>query len=223
MLQKAILRGQYLLNDGYNAYFMRTRGIKDSAFVPVNELRTGSENLPYAQAYATVWLRNIDRLIAAARIDPAQFDFLDVGCGKGVAALYARDRFKFARVGGFDFDDHLVATARRNLVLSSVKGEIDFFAGDAAEIRLPARRTFYFLFNPFGAAVLQRFVDNNLETLRSTGSVIGYANCREMQVFDGIEGVTVNHVKGHRCAALTFRPREYTNQTSRAIGELVTD
>lgn len=205
-MNKIILRYQYLINDIYNAYFRWSRSIVDNESVPASELATTSPYLYDARPFATVWLRNIDRLIRTAGIEPEKFEFVDVGCGKGVSTLYAQDKFRFSRVSGFDFDQGLVSIAKANRDGSSVRKReaITFFAGDAAQIKLPATRSFCFLFNSFGADVLRLFLANNLDMLRETRSVIGYANCHELHVFDEIKDVTVRRVKWHRCATISF-------------------
>ena len=200
------LRWQYLLNDAYNTYFRRSRRIADAGFVPVSGLTTDSEYVTDARASATVWLRNIDRLIKASGIDTRKFHFLDVGCGKGVSTLYAQDQFRFAGMSGFDFDERLLAIAKENRDRSRVrnKAAVNFFSGDAGKIRIPEQRTFCFLFNPFGPVVLNLFIANNIDMLRSTGSVIGYANCRELHVLDRFPGVRINKVERFNSAAVSF-------------------
>lgn len=200
------LRLKYLINEGYNDYFLRSRRIADSSNIPVTELQTESGYLAHAQPSVAAWLLNINRLIQVGQIDAAQFDFLDVGCGKGIAAIYAKDRFPFRKVAGFDFDKRLTEIACSNRDGARVVGResIHFYHADAAEIRLPHQRTFCFLFNPFDATVLRLFVNNNLHMLRETGSVIAYANCKALHVLESFSGARIFRITKYNCALVRF-------------------
>jgi len=201
------LRLRYMINDSYNRRYVRSRQIFDAASVVPESLTNASPNREFSTPFMTVWLKNIDRIIAGARVDCRLFHFLDVGCGKGVAAIYARDRFQFASVSGFDFEDPMVNIAKSNLALCRARrpiGHVEFFHQDAGEIALPKRRWFVFMFNPFSAPVMERFLANNITVLRETGSVVGYANSREIDVIKNFAPRSITEIPRYRCAVIKF-------------------
>ncbi len=91
-----------------------------------------------------------------------QFAFVDAGCGKGRAVLLAL-QFPFRRVMGVELSPGLAAVAQANLekfrapwrrvgVLAEV------MAGDATEFPVPQGPVVFFLYHPFAAPVMKKFL-----------------------------------------------------------------
>ena len=98
--------------------------------------------------------------------------FLDVGAGKGRAMLLA-SRFPFSRVHGVELNRSLAAVARRNIALWQADREAEALApitleeADASCAPLPAEPTLAYLFHPFEAKILRRFLRHVLASLRA--------------------------------------------------------
>jgi len=96
--------------------------------------------------------------------------FLDLGCGKGrLLALAARQPFR--KIIGVDISDKLCARAERNL--RRLRGtlqcqDFEVIKCDAADYEVPPEVTVIFLFNPFGAPVIARVVENIKKSLIAT-------------------------------------------------------
>lgn len=94
---------------------------------------------------------------------PRTGTFVDYGSGKGRVLLLALAS-GFPRVVGVEFSPELCVIARRNL--AKVKHRLRsttsaaVIEGDAAEFAIGADQTVFYLYNPFGAAVLERVVAN---------------------------------------------------------------
>lgn len=88
--------------------------------------------------------------------------FVDLGCGKGRAVLLA-SRCGFREVVGVELNPALAATARANanlwIAAGKARSPIRIEQGDAAEFVWPASPCLVFLFNPFGANIMQRLAD----------------------------------------------------------------
>jgi SAM-dependent methyltransferase len=95
--------------------------------------------------------------IENAGIDPKDFSFIDIGCGKGRALIIA-SQHNFADLTGVDYSQKLCDIARANLEKLRVSARI--ICQDALRFEVPARDVFVFLFNPFRPAVLQKVLDN---------------------------------------------------------------
>jgi SAM-dependent methyltransferase len=97
----------------------------------------------------------------AAPID--QTTFVDVGAGMGRAMLLAAE-MPFHSVIGIELNPTLVRIARRNLALwrkaGRAQASMRIVCGDAAEFAFPDGPCLAFLFNPFGAPVMQRLLRN---------------------------------------------------------------
>lgn len=149
---------------------VRTRGIiaagRGSDAAP-------KEAVAHATAYQAVWCRNLRVLIREARSYANPDTFVDIGSGKGKACFYAARRF--ARVIGVEYSEPLLHCAQVNLRHSG-KRNIEFIHADAANYDVPDLQCLVFLFNPFDAVILERFISNNLARLHSKGSLVAYAN-----------------------------------------------
>jgi SAM-dependent methyltransferase len=122
------------------------------------------------------------KILKRLAVEPKEFTFLDIGCGKGKALILAAQR-GFSAVIGVEVDTHLALIARDNLSRFAVNGRVD--AVDAARMQLPHGQLFVFLANPFGEATLRAV----LERLRASLSaqprraLVVYANPRQHHVF----------------------------------------
>ena len=133
----------------------------------------------------TVWFSTLSSLVeeAAARgLHRATIQFIDVGCGVGLAALFAVEALGFASATGIEYDEDRVHEARalisRASVESTTKDHVSIVHADAATYRLPESTggsRFIFIFNAFGPQSLHAFLQNNLAGFTSV-DVIGLAN-----------------------------------------------
>jgi precorrin-6B methylase 2 len=146
-----------------------TRGVLPPAAGGDAQSRAAS----HATSYQAVWTRNLRVLLREARKVLRADTFVDVGAGTGKACIYAAPHF--AQVIGVEYAPQLVEEARRNQQRAR-RDNITFVLADAAEYDLPDAPALVFLFNPFDAVILGRFLARNRERIRAHGSVIAYAN-----------------------------------------------
>lgn len=96
------------------------------------------------------------------------FVFLDVGSGKGRALLIASS-LPFKKVIGVELSPELHALASRNI--GRFRGgtrkcpNISSYCGDATIFPLPSENTVLFLYNPFKAPVMERFLAHVRDSL----------------------------------------------------------
>ena len=118
--------------------------------------------------------------------------FLDVGAGKGRAMLLA-SQFPFLRVEGIELNPTLVTTAQANIdhwhadTLSSQLAPLHLTHGDATHHPLPSAPTLAFLFHPFEATILRKFlrhVDRSVTKHKHPFDLI-YANAEHDSLLDG--------------------------------------
>lgn len=84
-------------------------------------------------------------------IDPSDFSFVDLGCGKGRVLLLASE-LPFQRVVGVEISAELCAAARRNAQLyrpPSRKTEIEIHDGDATKFEFPETNLLVHMYHPF--------------------------------------------------------------------------
>lgn len=169
-------------NSEYNARWILSEGLVGEGMVSKDELDVEESVKLDASPFMVVWLKNIDRLCSQL---PDDFEFnkyvlVDVGCGSGISTIYFYRKYSFKYVKGFDFSASLIKTAEENkrqlLLLGGNVKPLAFEVGDAKSYRLPQEPLVMFMFNPFGWETMKVFIENNIETLRKTKSLLLYAN-----------------------------------------------
>jgi len=96
-------------------------------------------------------------------IDYSQFDFIDLGCGKGRALLLASD-YPFRRILGVELFPEYQQICEENIQKYQSPSQqcfkIESLCADARDFRFPAVPTVLFLFNPLPEPGLQVVVRN---------------------------------------------------------------
>ena len=98
-----------------------------------------------------------------AGVDPSEFTFVDLGCGKGRVLLIAAER-PFERIVGVEISSDLAAIARANVACYRPESrrvrEIQVVNADATDFDMPDANLLVHLYHPFEpvitAAVMQR-------------------------------------------------------------------
>jgi SAM-dependent methyltransferase len=148
--------------------FDRLYGTDTGGLIPRAELVTGHPNDLYITAYYAVAPSILDGVLDVwLRSDPPyeidRYTFLDVGAGKGRALLCA-SQHPFHQAVGIELNPAMAAIARANITAfeesanASPLAPLTLLEGDALEAPLPATPTLAFMFHPFEAPVLKRFV-----------------------------------------------------------------
>ncbi len=123
--------------------------------------------------------------IAKKNLDIKNYHFLDVGCGNGIALLYAYKKLVFKTYSGFDFVSNYVDITKIN-ISNSIRGvgnsHITIFNANAAEYILQNKSYFILMFNPFDGFIMKNFINNNYKNLVKNKSVIAYSNYNQLNV-----------------------------------------
>ncbi len=142
-------------------------GTDTGGLIPRVDLRTGAPADRYVTAYYAVAPSILRALLDLwqTRTEPPfpldRYTFLDVGCGKGRAIILAAEN-PFQEVIGIELNPSLTAIARANLAAAADRPDrlapIRLIEGDALTTPLPASPTVVFLFHPFEAPAIRRFL-----------------------------------------------------------------
>lgn len=104
----------------------------------------------------------LDEVIALAAIEPADYVFIDYGCGKGRVVLLAAAK-PFARAIGVEYSGLLTTIAEGNsrtfIQRGGAKVTPEFWQGNAADYPPPPGALFCYLYNSFGVEILQGCLD----------------------------------------------------------------
>ncbi len=148
--------------------FDRQYGTDTGGLILRSSLLTGHANDAYITAYYAVAPSILDGLVDLwQQTSPPYpidaYTFLDVGAGKGRAMLTA-SLHPFREVVGIEMHPTLAGIARENLrrfteqAGTSPLAPVRLLEADALEAPLPSTPTVSFLFHPFEAPVLRRFL-----------------------------------------------------------------
>jgi SAM-dependent methyltransferase len=153
--------------DGFTRHpFDEANGTRTSGLVAGRDLKSGHRHDRHATAYYGVAPSVFQALVGRwRRSGPAapmgETTFVDIGAGMGRAMLLAAE-MPFRAVLGVELNPTLVRIARRNLALwrkaGRARATMRVACGDAADFVFPNGPCVAFLFNPFGGAVMRRFV-----------------------------------------------------------------
>ena len=178
-------------NDDFNQDFIESMGLKFSEIITPDQFKLSVEKTLDSSPCMVVWLKNIDRIFSllSKKLPLKNYSFLDIGCGTGIASIYFANKYIFKSFSGFDFAPILVNKAKQNREIVIVKKlpRIDFFIKDSREIDLIKKPTFLFMFNPFGKETMNEFLQNNLDTISETKSIICYINDIHIEIFDQLD------------------------------------
>jgi SAM-dependent methyltransferase len=105
------------------------------------------------------------------RLDWPRFTFVDIGCGKGRAILLAT-RFPFRRVMGVELSPELVAVAQENIRKFAAPWRqqgvsAEAITGDATAFPIPDGPLVFYMYHPFAAPIMRRFLAHVQEAARA--------------------------------------------------------
>jgi protein-L-isoaspartate O-methyltransferase len=129
---------------------------------------------------------------AAVRPDDV---IVDVGAGKGRAISWLVRAHPGNHVVGIELDPKICADTAARL---RKHAQVEVICGDAIEL-LPADGTLFYLFNPFDAAVMQRFRDRLAELRTGRGRTrVVYYNHKALELFEDDERFAVRRLDDPR-------------------------
>jgi SAM-dependent methyltransferase len=156
-------------------------GVETSSIAPLWQLKIPSENAKFGIRYQTTDPSVFLTALHAFPVQPQDFTYLDLGCGKGrTLILAAREGFK--RIMGVEFSPELAAIARKNLSQVGIPAEV--IEADASQYRFPDGNLLIYLYNPFGCPIVEAVIRNLILRKEKTGgtAIVVYANpvCHEL-------------------------------------------
>ena len=163
-------------------------GTETSSGLSVHELGIARSRLANCRRYDPSSEAMLREPLAALAIDPAAFDFIDYGSGKGRVLMLAMAD-GFARVTGVEISGKLCAIARDNVERFASQHEAMAPARilhvDAGRFEPRGRNILAYFYNPFDRLIMDE-VRRRLEASLSAGSeriVVIYANPEHAEVF----------------------------------------
>ncbi len=145
------------------AYNVDTTGLVwGEALLPQDQHGNGAQY--WATGYYGVAPSSFEDALKRLALDWPQYTFVDIGCGKGRAMLLAM-RYRFREIVGVELSPDLAAVGRQNLSSFNAPWRQEnvparIVTGDATAFTLPAGPVLLYLYHPFAAPVMERFLEH---------------------------------------------------------------
>lgn len=111
--------------------------------------------------YQGAGYRVLRRLLKEVTPRTQNYEFVDIGCGKG-RAIFVAENFGYNQLTGIELDEQLIDEAQANIkryILKRKNSVIEFIHANALDYNYKNKPTVYFLFNPFNEEVLTEVVN----------------------------------------------------------------
>ena len=145
-----------------DGFFDHRFGTETSRVVDSDQLEAGLANRAHAVRYKATRARPFQALLRRLPL-PENSTFVDVGAGKGKVLLLAAQH-PFKRVVGIEFSKPLCDQARRNIEIFRQRvrklAPIEVIEADVTQHTFQGDENVFFLYNPFDAVILGRFIEN---------------------------------------------------------------
>ncbi len=145
-------------------WFDRTRRVQTAGEVSLKAAGISREQQRDSEAYQPARPFHIRRLLREIEAnDLSQFSYIDFGSGKGRSLLVAAEH-PFRQITGVEFSPALHAQSIQNIqsfhAAQHGSRNITALQANAMDYVFPDGKLVLYLFNPFGAATMQRVLDN---------------------------------------------------------------
>lgn len=174
--------------------FDRLHGTETGGLIPRDGLLTGHPSDAHVTAYYAVAPSILNALVdfwlgTHPRFAVDRYTFLDAGAGKGRALLTAAQH-PFSAAVGVELNPELAAIARTNASLflgspeANALAPVSIVEGDVLEAALPPAPLVVFLFHPFEAPLLRRFLARLAQHCQGSALDVLYVNAEHAAVLD---------------------------------------
>jgi SAM-dependent methyltransferase len=181
--------------------FDRRHGIDTATPAALSTLGVSGTSLRHAVEYKPSGIAFVRAVLDDLAIAYQDYDFIDLGSGKGRALLLA-SHLPFRRISGVEFSAKLTAIARANIAAYRPPDQrcrrIKAIRGDAGDVALPDRPLVIYLYNPFDDVILGRVAANLAASLarRPRDLLVIYVNPVHRGVLDRLSSLTIADDRG---------------------------
>lgn len=175
--------------------FDAVHDVETTVKVPPDAL--GVESAGHANEYTPVPARGLSLVLEQLPIEYTEWDFVDLGAGKG-RALFVASKFAFRKIIGVELSADLVRLAKRNIkTFRDPKQrcfDLTVVYDDAQRYILQGTRVVLYFFDPFSSAsAMERVLDNVQNWLRNGNHMlyVVYWHPRLVEPFEQYPALTL--------------------------------
>ncbi len=171
------------------------------------DMKVDSNNFDQSLMYMVSWTQTLNRAFKELKkiVSIENYDFIDLGCGKGKACFIARKVELLGksslRYFGVDFESNLIDIARENSI-KIFKDEGNFIFEDVTKLDWKSFSEYLvvYLYNPFGSLIIKEV----LQQICDKKTIVLYTNPAEVETFMDL-GYKVLYSKESWHANLNFK------------------
>ncbi len=170
------LKSKTILDD-----FDHLHGTDTGGSEPLWKFQISSPNRRFGTRYQPTTERELIEAINFLDESPADFTFIDLGCGKGRTLLIAA-KLGFRHVIGVEFAHELVRTARMNLAtVGNTRAVVE--DTDVVDFVFPNSDIVVYLYNPFSQEIMRKVIER-LRECRANRLFLIYKNPKFPEIID---------------------------------------
>jgi SAM-dependent methyltransferase len=138
-------------------------GTDTAGIIKVYKLDSVTDSYIHSHGYEPCETGRLRKALATPAIARENYEFVDIGCGKGRALIVASE-MGFRKVTGVEISPMLSKVASKNLEVCGIEGTI--VNGDASTFSIPESHCVCYLFDPFGKRMMEKFSENAKERIK---------------------------------------------------------
>lgn len=173
-----------------NKFFDKKYVIKTCGIIPTYDIHTSHSSIKNAKNYQGTHYRLINKVLTSLDINYEEFEFLDIGSGKG-RVLFSASFYPFKKCIGVEFGENLYSDFKRNLAKFNTKypqqgSKIECHLQDILHYPIENHGPLVcFLYNPFDEKILDKCLKKfeNMNNRLAKKSIFIYVNPLRKFVF----------------------------------------
>lgn len=174
---------EWLLNKFYFYYFIYRHKIIYHYKVEENQFEVNTKKIikKYSNSVHHAPLLRAKKLLKKFSKDNS-YHFLDVGSGLGILLFFVSFNYNFKSYTGIELNNDVYEHSVKNLKKLNLK-KISIQNISADKFVLDEKKYIIYFYNPFKNFILEKFLQNNLQIIKKTNSVILFHNDKTGNIF----------------------------------------
>ena len=132
--------------------------------------------------YSPTYTSHAVKAFSFIKINFNEYNFLDLGCGKGKVMLLA-SKFRFKKITGIEIDKKIIVSAKKNYKIfyskkwnKDYKLKFEFINKDALKHNFKNEKTIYFMFDPFQPIKLEKIIEKIILKSKNINNYLIFCN-----------------------------------------------
>ena len=167
MKKKVIIFITNLFDSILDLILDRFYAIETRKCLPVTSMDVNSVSIKHGRRYQPVTYRLFNKIFKELDYDWSNYNFIDIGSGKG-RAIFMATNYGFKSIIGLEYAKNLCEDCQKNLnnfkkYNKKIHSQIEIVNQDALVFTPSKGPNVFFMYNPFDGSILRKFLNNLIE------------------------------------------------------------